>query len=213
MLKKNGKILSFTPESLHQMFQLKICDMIAGQIDRHANNVMVTKWAEDDTTWYIQSVKGIDNDMAFGQLKIDELEVGKCILHLGGLWAREYVNVKGKGNKWMYNKEANSITYLKKDFYDRVMNYTPEMAEYHQIDLRSAEEIEALKGRLTDVKTQLRQMVSDGQIVLIDSDKDYEKNMNQAYDDTIKHAQKYKGVFDNASERHFRHDLLAPRKQ
>ena len=75
-----------------------------------------------------------------------------------------------------------SIPYLPRDFYDKVMAYTPEMAAYDQMDIRSRTEIDALGIRMTQTQEQLRDMVSLGQVKLLDTDKEWQ----QARDDIIK---------------------------
>ena len=55
-----------------------------------------------------------------------------------------------------------SIPYLPRDFYDKIMAYTPEMAAYDQMDVRSQTEIEALGERMIQTQHQLQDMVTQG---------------------------------------------------
>ncbi len=165
----NKKKLTFTPNSLTQYNNLCILDLMAGQIDRHGGNFKV-QIHEDDEFVYIDSIKGIDNDAAFGMLSMDTVEKGRV----------EKLFAIYNAYKRMSPENIQSIRFISEDFYHRIMDYSNEMIEYDQIDLRSKEEIEALKKRIDAVKQTLRILYNSGKLRLVKTDQE----MLEAYNES-----------------------------
>ena len=65
------------PNVKRQLADMQILDLICGQCDRHANNIM---W-ETDANGYPISIKGIDHDMSFGVFDVEAR--GESASHLG----------------------------------------------------------------------------------------------------------------------------------
>ncbi|WP_028234513.1 DUF5320 domain-containing protein [Pseudobutyrivibrio sp. MD2005] len=142
----------FTPRALKQAWELQVLDLICGQVDRHINNYSVD--AELDhkrCQMIVKSVKGFDNDMSFGAKTLSAMN-------------------KSPHVKSLVSDGKISVPYLSRSFYENIMAYTPEMAESEQLDIRSKEEIKALQSRLKDIQAQLKKLVDDNKIQLLDND-------------------------------------------
>ncbi|MBQ6443030.1 MAG: hypothetical protein IJJ13_10635 [Lachnospiraceae bacterium] len=61
----------YSNKAIAQSFTLQVFDFLCGQIDRHFRNFhVITK--EKDGKQVVNSIKAIDNDMAFGGIEVDE---------------------------------------------------------------------------------------------------------------------------------------------
>ena len=181
--KEENKTVSFTPQALTQYFDLRLMDMIAGQIDRHDNNFFVTSH-EEDGVYYIDSVKGIDNDLAFGIMTFERIEKNKTN-HLGGF----YTQAKNQ-----------DIFCVSKGMFEGIMTYDDEMIEYDHFELRSKEEIESMKDRIRGVRENLIKMVESGEILIVET----AEEMKQAYENAREYYAKKKGKLWQTSEAVFR---------
>ncbi len=148
--------VKYSANAMSQLMQLQIFDLICGQTDRHMGNYIPSYEMTGEKEFTVTSIKGIDNDMAFGS-KLFDIN--------GGERRRPLVDNSGKV----------TVPYLHRDFYDRIMSYTPEMAAFDQMDIRSRNELKALGIRITEMQNQLRQLVSEGRIKLLDSKKEWEE--------------------------------------
>ena len=158
-----GKTLTIAPKAINQIFSMQILDLICGQVDRHGGNYHVFYDETEENKVVITSIKAIDNDMSFGS--------GIRGLSQSG----EYMcGLKGK-----YSGTKPSIPFLDKGLYDRIMNYTPQMAELDQADIRTHDEIEALQSRLTAIKDQLQEMVEKKEITLLESPEQWEEKADE----------------------------------
>ena len=191
-VQSNGDSLTLTPEAAKQLFQLQIFDLITGQVDRNGGNYMVEYefelTDENKSTaapaanpmaeligpevnqkkmrYRVLSVKGIDNDMAFGTSDVNQLT--RVSRHLQGLTAGNLV----------------SIPYLPQDFYDRIMS--PDigsMLQFGQMDLRNEDEIKALLGRFEQVKQTLKILVNAGKLQIIADEGEWERTINEHIDE------------------------------
>ena len=161
--KAEGINLKLSPDAIRQLYELQVFDMISGQADRHVGSYVPSYDVTGEKEFTITSLKVIDNDMSFG---------ANLTSMAGQIQQKGLIDRRGRV----------SIPYLPRDFYDKVMAYTPEMAAYDQMDIRSRTEIDALGIRMTQTQEQLRDMVSLGQVKLLDTDKEWQ----QARDDIIK---------------------------
>ncbi|MCR5032248.1 MAG: hypothetical protein K6A92_05240 [Lachnospiraceae bacterium] len=193
--------ISYTPNSLMQMFTLQVFDLIAGQVDRHWGNYFLTidqqilPGPPPVERWYIMSVTGIDNDLSFGNLDYDEIALANLKNvplfdgeTLAAAATREGGDKKleeqikdrqesaperaadGVSPEW--EKGHLAVYYLPKAFYERLINYTPNMAKLDLLDQRSTEELASLEQRITAVTALLRKYVERGDILLVDEDLD-----------------------------------------
>ena len=151
-----GITLKLSDNAIKQLYQLQVFDLICGQIDRHMNNYIPSYEVTGENEYTITSVKGIDNDLSFGPL---------------------LTSVRGHGQQKGFIDKMGRITipFLPKDFYDSVMAYTPWMARYDQMDIRSQAEIEALGLRITETQRELTQLVSEGKVKLLNSEGEWEE--------------------------------------
>ncbi len=150
----------YSPVVIKQLLTLQVFDYICGQVDRHMNNYAVFYRLNDQNKMEITGLKAIDNDMAFGS----------------GITEKKGLNYMS----WLKNDFGKiNVPFLDKAFYMRLMEYTPQMAEFEQADLRTPEEIEALKKRLENVRTELAEMVKNGETILIDDDQGWEGKVDE----------------------------------
>ncbi|MCR5278903.1 MAG: hypothetical protein K6E19_05615 [Lachnospiraceae bacterium] len=142
----------YTPKVVKQIQMLNIFDMISGQVNRNPNNFMFTYEVNEDDNgyqvWYLTSVTGIDNKMSFGNMTGADLQAQSVGQFLNPFYI--------EGNESMV---MNTIRYLPKEFYHRIMAYSPEKAGFDQSHLRSTEEIDAFKSRLRYVQDELSRRV------------------------------------------------------
>ena len=119
------------PNVKRQLADMQILDLICGQCDRHANNIM---W-ETDANGYPISIKGIDHDMSFGVFDVEAR--GESASHLG------------------------LVRVVDQKTYEFVENLAkPEnraLIEYKFKDLLGEKEIDALWGRIDTMARWLKQ--------------------------------------------------------
>lgn len=138
---------------------IQLFDVICGQIDRHKGNLIVDteKYEKDGKTNYkIKGIKGIDNDMSFGNIKYDMVKkVGR----------NRMIRFEDKGGLCHMKK-------LDKKLVDSLMAMTDEMVEYAMADLLSKDEMAALIDRIHGVKNAIKKTLADksGKNLLIDRD-------------------------------------------
>ena len=129
--------IKYTSDSFRELLSLQVFDIICGQTDRHIKNYKV-QFEEKEGTRIFKSIKGIDNDMAFGELSYSEIK---------GSGLRGYAAIKNieiDGNMaipFMDHKLAMNIKALK-----------PEILEYQMADLLSKKERKALISRIKGVQ-------------------------------------------------------------
>ncbi len=148
----HGITIKMSGKSIRQLYSLQMMDVICGQTDRHTGNYNVFYEQTDDKHITVTSIKAIDNDMAFGHRHMDTIASRKRL--------RGVVDEKG----------ILTVPFLDKEFYDSLMAYDEETAEYDQIDLRTPEEIEALKTRLRLLKKALSDREKDGSLIILEHD-------------------------------------------
>ena len=148
----HGITIKMSGKSIRQLYSLQMMDIICGQTDRHTGNYNVFYEQTDDKHITVTSIKAIDNDMAFGHRHMDTIASRKRL--------RGVVDEKG----------ILTVPFLDKEFYDSLMAYDEETAEYDQIDLRTPEEIEALKTRLRLLKKALSDREKDGSLIILEHD-------------------------------------------
>ena len=162
--KLQGKTVTFSAKAAKQMFDLQILDVIAGQIDRHFDNVLAD-FEIDGNNIIIKAIIGIDNDMAFGVLDGTK-ESGK-------LSPISNTRTEADGSV----KRQTAIPYISRELYDNLMKPGMElMLKYDQLDLRSDAEIKALLDRFTYVRNEIRDLHQRGLIQIIDDEEEF-KNM------------------------------------
>ncbi|MBQ1547238.1 MAG: hypothetical protein IIZ61_02485, partial [Lachnospiraceae bacterium] len=148
----HGITIKMSGKSIRQLYSLQMMDVICGQTDRHTGNYNVFYEQTDDKHITVTSIKAIDNDMAFGHRHMDTIASRKRL--------RGVVDEKG----------ILTVPFLDKEFYDSLMAYDEETAEHDQIDLRTPEEIEALKTRLRLLKKALSDREKDGSLIILEHD-------------------------------------------
>lgn len=158
--KAEGIKLKYTPNVIKQLFQLNVFDMICGQVDRHLNNYIPSFTVTGENEYTITSIKGIDNDLAFGSQFTELRAAGRL---------RTLIDEKGNAN----------IPFLPMDFYNRVMEYSPEMAANDQKDIRSEAEVYALGARIREVQKQLKKLVDAGKLKLLKTEEEWKQAIEE----------------------------------
>ncbi len=153
----NHEGLSISREVLLDLNSVQLLDTICGQVDRHKGNIMVDteKYEENGQTKYkIKSVKGIDNDMSFGNITY------KMIQHVS---RKQMVRFEDKDGLCHMKK-------LDKKLVEHLTSLTDEMVEYSMKDLLSKEEMAALLDRIHGVKKAIKRTLASktGKDFLID---------------------------------------------
>jgi hypothetical protein len=141
--------LEICPAYLHELNKLKILDYICGQIDRHTGNYFVD--AEmigegEERHLVFRSITGIDNDLAFGTLHIDEPSGVKQLEQL----------VDSRGNFMLQTAD--------RDLCESILALTPEVVAYHFCDLLSTQELSALMYRVKKLYTAVSRLSEDRKV-------------------------------------------------
>ena len=123
---------AYSPRAISQLFQIQIFDFICGQVDRHFGNFhgILKNGA-------IDHIKCIDNDMAFGNLKGQEI---------------------AKGYNRICPLTYQAVLGLPKIFVDRIMGMDKAYIMQTIGDILNDEEISAVMERLKIVKLTLKNM-------------------------------------------------------
>ena len=146
-----GKSVHMTPKALKQFQSLQIFDVICGQVDRNYNNVLLQTRQEGDKI-FIDSIKGIDNDLAFGLLTYNDITFK--LNRRGQAVKRGYLNPI---------EDPQHKTYLAgvdKAFADKIIELKPDMLKYILGPYISKEEIMACQDRLKGVQEHLKSLQS-----------------------------------------------------
>ena len=126
--KKKDK--KYTSKCVCDMAMMQVFDLICGQIDRNGSNYYVSETAEG-----INSIKMIDNDMAFGNLKPDDL-------------------MKGRNAMPMFMDVL--ILTMPDRFRRRILEMDKKTMSFMLEDILSTEEINAAARRLEIIKNKIR---------------------------------------------------------
>ena len=121
------KGVTYSNEAIVQLYALQIFDLICGQIDRNLANYHVI--VKDNK---IVRIKGIDNDMAFGDLKFEDVKDGR--------------------NRIRALKKI-SILGMPKAMINRIMGMTPEYLKQTLGDILDEKELDCLWDRFDGSKT------------------------------------------------------------
>ena len=153
--KKHNCSIEYSPTALGQLFSLQVFDMICGQVDRHVNNYMVTSYdrmrvtkdGETKEVWVVKSIKGIDNDLSFGNLTGPQVVFGT------------HSNLSGFTTKSI---NMNMVKFLPAEMVRRLRSYRDvEAIRADFADTRSDVEITALHSRILAVLDQIEKRLAD----------------------------------------------------
>ncbi len=174
MAKEQGMELELTGNAVKEIFELQIFDLICGEIDRHENNYMAfyTVTPKDQTgnggKFTVSRIKGIDNDLSFGNMSAELMNGG--IEHLIPLGMSFDINGKA------ILPEKISVPFISKQFYDRLMSpLTKDFLIMEQMDIRSKTELSALGERFMSIQQQVSALVSSGKMLVIADESEYER--------------------------------------
>ena len=154
--KAEGITVTLTENAMRQLMQLQVFDLICGQIDRHLNNYIPIYEITGEKEYTVTAIKAIDNDMSFGS-------------------GMESITENISNQKSVLIDDKVTVPYLPRDFYNSIMDYTPEMAAYDQMDIRSQKELNALGARITAMQNQLQQLVNNKKIILLDTEAEWKE--------------------------------------
>ena len=184
----SNRRLKISGKAAAQLYELQVLDLICSQIDRHPGNYMaIFRFVQDPPPAppdsgevIIESIKGIDNDLSFGEMG----SVVKSGLRFTGPIARKNLPV--------------TVRFISKQFYDRLM--TPGMErflEFDQLDLRTPKEIQALVERFLTIKQEIKECVESGKIAVINDESEYEKKFAEIYEEVA--SEDSGGMYENVS--------------
>ena len=161
----SGKTISFSGKAARQMFELQILDLISGQVDRHGGNIMTFYEISGDII-NITGIKGIDNDMSFGNISAEH-SFGNKYFALSDF---------AIGEENDSSKEKVSVPYISRNLYERLMiPGLEEVLKFDQFDLRSHEEIASLIKRFIFVRNKIKDLCKRGLMQIIDDDEELER--------------------------------------
>ncbi|MCR5099225.1 MAG: hypothetical protein K6B14_09785 [Lachnospiraceae bacterium] len=157
-----GITVKMSAKAVKQLMNLQLFDIICGQVDRNTNNYSVFyELSKDGKTATVTSIKGIDNDMAFGDL--------------------EYGANNGKLMGLEYWKKC-AMPFMDEAFYNRIVGLTRadiDQIAMEQLDIRKPEEIVALKLRIISLQDDLKKRKKDGEITLLSDDSQWEGKLDE----------------------------------
>ena len=134
-LKANNPKLKFriTPNAQKELIALQVLDTICGQIDRNLGNYFISI-TQSGNIVNIDSIQAIDNDLAFGKLKLTA--------------SRDNNQLPA-----FIDKDGNAtLSHIDKDIAEKVLGLSPNTLKFIFADLLSSSEIDALIDRLEQVK-------------------------------------------------------------
>ena len=150
-----GKKVTYSPEAVRQLSQLQFFDCLCGQIDRNVSNRFVTvDKAEDKIT--ITGVQGIDNDMAFGQLRYRDMNATADGFHELPVFERDGLCV---------------LPALDGDMVSALFALNSEAVYYAMRDLLSNEEIDCLWDRICGMRAAITRSMELNPNLVVASDK------------------------------------------
>ncbi|MCR5099226.1 MAG: hypothetical protein K6B14_09790, partial [Lachnospiraceae bacterium] len=162
----NGLTMHMSPQAISQLNKLQVFDLICGQVDRHLNNynVIIDDSVPGEVT--VTGIKAIDNDMSFGGLKYEDIRYSTSAML-----------------SFMSRIEENgsiTIPYLEKGFYEQLLRLEEnnweglEKIALEQSDIRTPDEIDALKDRIKGVVDDLKTQVQYQMITLVETEEEWE---------------------------------------
>lgn len=152
---KNGDIdITWSKNALKQLYTLQLIDYLCGQVDRNLGNFMcnVDKSASNKT-WKIKNITGIDNDMSFGNLDLEN----KRIKSYGINTMRPLTDKNGELNIPAVDYWVNH----------RLMTLTPELLKFSLKDLLSENALNAAVNRLKTLQDALEEAEKNDHIEVI----------------------------------------------
>ena len=153
----------FAGKAIRQLLDLQILDLICGQVDRNWGNIMATcQLISELSECVIEEIKGIDNDLSFGQLD-------KEVVH------RSAGTKIGK-TLGLFEDDTNrvSVPFISRSFYERIMSKgMRNILEIDQLDLRTDDEIAYLKYRFDEVRDKIEYLVNTHRMWIIDDEKEF----------------------------------------
>ena len=137
------KKIRYSVNAFKQLMCLQVKDLLTGQVDRNAGNIMFqsSKSEEDPNTIVLDSATGIDNDMCGGELQY------QTILKRGEKGWNRIRNIE--------HKDGLAIPALDPLFVKNILEITPEMLNYQLVDLLTKEERQAMIDRLKGIQKAL----------------------------------------------------------
>ena len=134
-----GRGVTYSNEAIGQLYALQIFDLICGQVDRNLSNYHVIVKGNK-----IVQIKGIDNDMAFGDLKFEDVKDGR--------------------NRIRALKKI-SILGMPKAMINRIMGMTPEYLKQTLGDILDEKELDCLWDRFDGVRKEISNISQNNSIM------------------------------------------------
>ena len=134
---------TYTPDAVRQLVNLHLLDLICGQTDRHMNNYFVTTNQKGE----IDSIQGIDNDVAFGELSGEKIK---------------------KKNGHLLGTESMNLPVVDAEMYETICSLTSEVIQVNFADLLSQKEINAMIDRVRTVREYLTKRIEKGELIAVE---------------------------------------------
>ena len=154
------KGVTYSNEAIVQLYALQIFDLICGQIDRNLANYHVI--VKDNK---IVRIKGIDNDMAFGDLKFEDVKDGR--------------------NRIRALKKI-SILGMPKAMINHIMGMTPEYLKQTLGDILDEKELDCLWDRFDGVRKEISNISQNNSIMNVTWDSNLKFANKEDEDDNLR---------------------------
>ncbi len=162
LAKTEGKQIKYSKDAISQIFTMQIFDILCGQLDRHFKNFHFQYRLEGDT-YVLDQVKCIDNDISFGMRK---------------------ASTKGYNRMVPFNEKY--IMALPVKVLNNIMN--SEMSVFGEVlgDLLDKDVLEAMEGRLNQIKQAVNKLVDRGELIKDETKKSYSYKNKDLQDDELR---------------------------
>lgn len=131
-----NKMYTYSNKAISQSFTLQVFDLICGQIDRHDGNFHVITKKDENGQEEIKSLKAIDNDMAFGNLRWEDIKHGRDNTHFA-VFSESHIRA-------MPTALINRILLMKREYMDELFG-----------DILDKDYIESLMDRVTGIQSAI----------------------------------------------------------
>lgn len=153
--------VELSPEVKLQLCDLAVLDNLCGQVDRHGLNYKVLYQQQEDGV-RITSLKGIDNDLAFGR--------------------RSGANIDSRDPAFSHcnTVSIDEVKVISRGMLENIMGLEEDTLKYTLADLLDKDEMAALFDRLHKIKDVLSEKLEKKELTVVNSPQDWDKEADTA---------------------------------
>ena len=143
---RDGHDIEYTPDSLRQLLNLQLLDVICGQTDRHGNNYMAQyEYDEMNDKYILKAFTGIDNDMSFGKITYQDIQDRMGIPHS----RIKTIDVNGD----------MIVPFMDREVAMTIRALDTKLLEHLLVDILSKEERKAMVNRVNGLKKAINKQL------------------------------------------------------